>query len=183
MLVRFQVDACLATSKKSAPKGDLDDLGLDLSKLSISGSSNAASSTSSGTALKIISAGTLVPQSSLVEIKTRSEMSVQNFDWADTYPQLYLSKTPHLYLAVHTRGTFSSMQKKELETIDMSGAAQDAKIAVGSLVKVLKEIRRVSTEINDKKNRFTLVCMNGEMKVYPGGGDLLPLPLLAVFRP
>ncbi|KAF9645166.1 hypothetical protein BDM02DRAFT_3120663 [Thelephora ganbajun] len=66
-----------------------------LSGLSIGTSSHSTTMSSpsplTSTDLKTFRAGTQVPDSSLLEVTTRSEISAANFNWGDAYPQLYFS--------------------------------------------------------------------------------------------
>lgn len=52
----------------------------------------ATTATVETSCIQVISAGTLVPQSTLLELKTRSLQS--SFDRVEAYPQLFFSKTP-----------------------------------------------------------------------------------------
>jgi hypothetical protein len=180
-LTRCTVNACISasdTDSKFSDSDDADDLGIGLSRLTLDGS--APTLPKGG--LKVISSGRLVPQSSLIEIKTRSVTSARSIDWVDIFPQLYLSQTPHLYLAIHRGGEFSTIKKMELETIEISGVASDALMRLRGLVKVLKDIRRLSEARGEEGRRFTLVCIADELSVHFGGKDLLPPDLLELFN-
>ena len=133
-VVRFEVDGCLRSDqpgpKATIRKSRIDDDDLEaalsgaLSGLSI-GTSSRSTTTSetqsplTSTDLKIIRAGAQVPQSSLFEMTTRSEISAANFDWGDAFPQLYLPQTPNHYLAVHRTGRFSSIAKRKIGEKDL----------------------------------------------------------------
>src|SRR5579872_25249 len=57
----------------------------------------------------IIRAGSRVPQSHLIELKTYSKAAGKS--WSKSYPQLYLSQTPHIYYGNHKGGKFSEIKK------------------------------------------------------------------------
>ena len=83
VVVRFEVDACLATPKATKPEsrrtgGRSDDLSELLSRMSVSQKEDEHRL--SGTALRILKAGNYVPQDSIVEMATRSERNVTQFD-------------------------------------------------------------------------------------------------------
>jgi hypothetical protein len=190
MLVRFEVDACLpgtsiVSSSLRVPKypGDIDDLDLNLSLLSIS--ARAASSTPSSQtrhSVRVTRTGQIVSQSSIIELKTRSSRGAENFDWTDTYPQLFLSQTPNMYLAVHDRGIFLSIQKKELGSSAMEAPARAAQPGLRRLVQALREIKRAVSLGGIGGERCSLVYQNGVLRVYAGGEDVLPPTLLNQFK-
>jgi hypothetical protein len=203
IVVRFEVDACLPgssarkklpSSRKAAiaPKsatpastpgdrggGDLADM---LSNLVISSTSHPG--TDSNEKLNIIWAGSEVPQSSIIEMTTRSEISAANFDWGDSYPQLYLSQTPHHYLAIHKRGLFHSVKKRQLGQDDMIRIERDAQKGFRKLRIVLETIQNLVKK-RGLEGRLTLVCAGGELKVYERSSSesCLPSKLLALFDP
>lgn len=195
MVVRFEVDACLS-SKGSGPKtgGKLRDdpgeaalLGA-LSGLSIGASTHSGTMSSpsplTSTDLKIFRAGTQVPQSDLIEMKTRSEISAAKFDWDDAYPQLYLSQTPHHYLAVHRTGTFLTIVKREMRNnSDLVAIENKQQPAFKGLRKVLGEIQTRVKE-GGANGRISLVCKDGILRVHEriGRESCLPEDLLALFE-
>lgn len=192
MVVRFEVDACLPSEAIGKPSVDDDDdqeaalLGA-LSGLSIG--TNARSSTMpspsplASTSLKIFRAGTRVPQSNLIEMTTRSEISVIRFDWADAYPQLYLSQTPHHYLAVHRSGTFFKLKKREIGKGDLVSIESEAQPGFKKLKKILEEIQTMVKK-RGANGRISLVCKEGVLRVYErvSKESCLPEDLLALFE-
>ena len=196
MVVRFEVDACLPSDHPGpkvtrGPRADDDDdpdealLGA-LSGLSIgTGSKSTTSSPSPLTSddLKIFRAGTQVPQSDLLEMTTRSEISAANFDWGDAYPQLYLSQTPHHYLAVHRSGTFFSIAKRKIGKNDLVEIESKAQTGFRKLRKLLGEIQTMVKEA-DERRRISLVCQDGVLKVHERKSKVsyLPEDSLALFK-
>jgi hypothetical protein len=197
VVVRFEVDACLP-SQGSGPKAigkprvdDDDDpeaalLGA-LSGLSIGTNTRSGTVSSpsplTSTDLKILRAGTQVPQSGLIEMTTRSEISAAQFDWADAYPQLYLSQTPHHYLAVHRSGTFFKVTKREIGKKDLVAIENKAQPGFKKLRKLLGEIQ-TRVKAGGTNGRISLVCKDGTLKVHERTNEesCLPEDLLTLFE-
>ncbi|KAL8284162.1 hypothetical protein RQP46_004911 [Phenoliferia psychrophenolica] len=169
MLVRFEVDACSANVDAAAatPPSDLADM---LSGLSIK--SNSAKSSSDGD-IKVIPAGSLVPQQSIIELKTRSQQST--FDTTDAYPQLFFSQTPTLILARHTRGTFTSSSNILLSTM-----AVEQRAAQGGLAKLASALKQISSLVKGAKgSKFTLKIVGRDLRLYERlEGEALPESLM-----
>ena len=197
MVVRFEVDACLP-SDKHKPKAtknpyidddddDLDAALLKLSSLSIGTSSQSATMSSpsplTSTDLKIFRAGTQVPQSDILEMTTRSEISAAKFNWSEAYPQLYLSHTPNHYLAVHRTGTFFSIAKRKIGENDLVAVNRKEQPAFRKLRKVLGEIQTMVKE-RGASGRISLVCKGGVLKVHERNSkeSCLPKSSLALFE-
>jgi hypothetical protein len=199
MVLRFEVDACLPSDlpvpKPKAIKStytdyddddDDDDLLGALSGLSIGTGSQSTTSTPSpltSTDLKITRAGTQVPQSNIVEMTTRSEISAANFDWGDAYPQLYFSQTPHHHLAVHRSGTFFSIAKRKIGENDLVEIESRAQRGFKKLRKVLGEIQTMVKD-GGTGGRISLVCEDGVLKVHKRNSEesCLPEDSLALFK-
>lgn len=209
MVVRFEVDACLPSNTNSKPKktisssstrvagsGDGEDLANMLSNLAIGSTGAAAAATPTTTAtsssstkepidLNIIWAGVKVPQSSIIELTTRSEQSVANFDWAEAYPQLYLSQTPLHYLAVHKRGRFAQVTKRRSDQGDFIRIEKQVMSGFRKLRRALEVVHDLVVNKHGLEGRIvSLVCTDGVLKVYErsaGGDGFLPDQLLALF--
>jgi hypothetical protein len=198
MVVRFEVDACLPSDHPGSnvtrgPRADDEDDDPDaallgaLSGLSIGTGSKSATTSSpsplTSTDLKIFRAGIQVSQSDLLEMTTRSEMSAANFDWGDAYPQLYLSQTPHHYLAVHRGGTFFSIAKRKMGKKDLVAIESKAQAGFRKLRKVLGEIQTMAKKAGTSK-RVSLVCKDGTLKVHERNSkeSVLPEASLALFK-
>ncbi|KAI0310145.1 hypothetical protein OF83DRAFT_1166709 [Amylostereum chailletii] len=178
MVVRFEVDACLPTSTppatSSSPAATSDDLSDLLSSMNVAGSSAAQKSKNAATSgtkdstspsLNIVNAGSEVPQSAIVELTTRSERWFHTFDWAEALPQLYLSATPHLYVGLHNRGTFSEVRKYELNGQEMGERKRTAAASFLKLARTLEGIQELVVE-HGEEGRLSLVCQEGVLKVY-----------------
>ncbi|KAI0311608.1 hypothetical protein OF83DRAFT_1177405 [Amylostereum chailletii] len=174
MVLRFEVDACLQTTEiplDSSSSGDISDL---LSGMSLGGSS--ATQESTGTApieikgytsppLNIILAGQEVPQAALVELTTRNERWFHDFHWDEVIPQLYLSSTPHLYIGLHNRGTFSEVRKYEIGGEEMEGRKRTVAANFLKLAGTLRKIQKLARD-HGEKERLSLVCREGVLEVY-----------------
>jgi len=139
ILLRFEVDACTAETATI----DTDDLTAALSGLGISSQTPAADKRPPIPGISIIHTASraLVPQASLIELKTRA--SHRPLDWAETYPQLYLSQTAYLYLAMHKKGNFIEVMKVSLASEAMRVQAKEAEAGMGKLRAVLAEVLSV----------------------------------------
>jgi hypothetical protein len=205
MVVRFEVDACLPSKSTSRLKieapplaitsgDDVDSLALLLSNTQISEPSSSAVSRVRHTPstaivksdgapfLEICAVGNLVPQKDLIELTTRSERNAATFSWREAFPQLWLSQTPHHYLAVHNRGTFSSIQRRTIEGEDLLAIAADAQQSFRKLRKVLGAIQELLIE-QGREARLSLVCRNGVLEVFErtDGRNVLPDKVLKRF--
>ncbi|EED81960.1 predicted protein [Postia placenta Mad-698-R] len=143
LIVRFEVDACLPSGSsvsQPAPSTDADSLADMLSGMNVGAASQPAfiDAGASTNELDVISAGQHVPQSSIIEMTTRSKNYVDQYEWKDSYPQLYLSQTTLYYLAAHTRGDFEMVTKRRLDSVEMKKIDEEAQegFRPGSLGKV-----------------------------------------------
>ena len=137
MVVRFEVDAQVATApirSRDIPGGP-DDLSEALAGLSFSCRTPAheapppaphrTSPDNLDAIVTVVRGGTRIPQSSIIEISTRSTKSAQRQNW-ETDTQLFLSQTPVHYLAVHQRGVFNTVTTRPLNSPQFQRiAAQD----------------------------------------------------------
>jgi hypothetical protein len=139
-----------------------------------------SSSTPSNTSdVKIIRAGSSeVPQTHLLEIKTHGRASMK---WSKTYPQLYLSQTPHIHHAFHTNGTFTRVMKFTLGQSELVKVDKSAQEGFKKLRKLLDYIR--SLVLKHGSTRVSLVCVGKTLSVYriPQGETCLPADALALF--
>lgn len=187
MAVRFEVDACIpSAASASRPVQSIDDLADSLAGITLapaSSSSAPPTESKSSNGLTILDGGALVPHSSLVELTTRSERRQAEFDWADAYPQLFFSQTPHHFLAVHNRGRFAAVNKRKLassELLDVEGTIQPS---LKKLRAALDVIRDVVVE-HGQRGRLTLVCREGRLQVFErvSAASCLPDDVMARFE-
>ena len=187
MIVRFEVDACLATdtskakpgtsntkrSAKEAPELAIDDLADALGNLNATSMPTSPTTASSiSPALNIIRAGTEVPQESLLEVKSRSKYFIDQLDWNELYPQLALSQTPGLRLGVHERGTFTELRECQVNNDDGEPAGLPAQrretaAQLVRLARVLEDVQELAIACGPgPAGSFSLVCECGELRVY-----------------
>lgn len=182
LMMRFEVDACLP----AASTLDLDDLTKGLGGLSITKKKKEPTSGSNPDTLtgliRIIPSGELVSQDRLVEVTTRSEKTFSKLNWGDPYPQIYLSQTPHLHVAVHQFGTFNVIHKYKLgegKMKDVHARSEDGFRRLAALLGIIVAKQREA----GPDERLTLVCQKGILKVHENynGISCLPDELLALF--
>ncbi|KAF8554518.1 hypothetical protein OG21DRAFT_1412429 [Imleria badia] len=143
ILLGFTADACIE------PKIDDDDLLASFSSLSLG--ANAEKTTAAnesvspaGLDMKLTSSRSLVPQSDLIEVKTRSIYREPN--WREIYPQLYLSQTAWLYMAKHSSGVFQPVEKIALTGDEMKPYAEMMEGSLAKLKNLLKAILKAVRE-------------------------------------
>ncbi|EIW75633.1 hypothetical protein CONPUDRAFT_140047 [Coniophora puteana RWD-64-598 SS2] len=173
ILLRSEVDAWVGTEGDDDDSDDDNDLVAALRSMTVGSSATKSAATSVGNAAVSTESSTIfglsillqrsgdsasttrepVAQSSLIKIKTRA--SHRPLDWDEAYPQLYLSQTPHFYLARHQRGLFSSsIEKYTLEGLEsdllvgpeVRKAREGLKKLRGLLREILDEVRKVEDE-------------------------------------
>jgi hypothetical protein len=195
MLVRFKCDACLpkqiATSSdlgsQPAKNDPLDGLMAGFQKLTVNESSITTTivPTFNGAFLTVHERRrALVPQSDLLELKTRSELSVDKFDWNDTFSQLMLSQTPNIFLCVHKRGEFQEVRERKLVDLETEEMARKAQEGLRRLRKVLGVLQTMMMEEGEGA-RCSLICKPGaDMILYEreDAGKFLPKDILKKFK-
>ena len=165
MLVRYEVDACSTTvSGLASSATTIDALTDRLSGLSV-GTSSAGSTVRNG--ISIVRAGELVPQSSIIEIKSKSAARFTGVDWDDYLPQFVLSGTPRLVIGLHNRGTFASVLHKRSDG-DAEVLAErrklDAKLRL--LRKLLGTVIAIAKEKVNQKKKLSLVYRDRVLRLY-----------------
>ncbi|EIW75634.1 hypothetical protein CONPUDRAFT_169416 [Coniophora puteana RWD-64-598 SS2] len=181
VLLRFEVDACVDSAL--ATKQGEGDLLTAFSGLTVRSAAKAKVPTRSsifGLSVRLQPSSALlsngqvgkreiVPHSSLIELKTRA--SHRSLDWEETYPQLYLSQTSHLYLAQHQRGAFSSnVVKYKLESMESDAMAapevRRAREGLKKLRALLEEILDEVRKIDDESVHLSLVGEGQTLSLY-----------------
>ncbi|KAI6001140.1 hypothetical protein EDC04DRAFT_1067456 [Pisolithus marmoratus] len=166
ILLRYEVDAC------TEPEGEDGSLLASLSALSIgtrgvsTHSNDSTSSTRFGMKVNMTTPRSVVPQSSVIEIKTRA--AHKELDWKEFYPQLYLSQTFHLYLAKHTRGTFGRVEDFQISSQGMAAHARNAEAAMAKLVTLLSDILKAVRKYGEGVP-LSLVYRAGKLQLYKRG--------------
>ena len=177
MVVRFEVDACLPL------RSTLSHLKPDRSRNDTRHKKPTQPTTSKPTLhfprVAVIRAGSPVPQSHLIELKTYSRSGKA---WSRSYPQLFLSQTPHIYCGTHKGGNFSEIKKFTLGEPHLEVIDKNAQVGFKKLKLVLAALQeRVRKYGGD--GRISLVCEKRELGVYQREktGSCLPKDALALF--
>lgn len=136
------------------------------------------------TQLKIVLGGKEVPQSSLIEMKTRTAKSILQLRLAKEFPQLYFSQTPYHYVGMHENGKFTLVRKDEVGAGSLAHAEEDIQAGLKKLRALLASIQKLLKGCGSA-GMLALICTEGLLKVYKGTGDhsCLPKELLELFSP
>ena len=192
MLLRFEVDACVPSVSDLADALD----GIDLSSTpstsktsqlnttaASSSSSTTTTTTTTATPISVQLTGTpLVAQDNLVELKTMSQN--KTVTWREVYPQLHLSGTPHLYVAKHFKGSFTTMERHDLHDSTLRPYAKAAEQGLGKLVKLFEELSTHLQEAGPGIGFSLIGSASGDLKLYrrkEGTGRLLTKDIVAKF--
>jgi len=189
MVVRFEVDACLA-SRSTPPhrKPNLTRHHSQRTKPTLNSSACPPPPSTSATNkptlrfphIAVIRAGSRVPQSRLIELKTYSKSRKA---WSRSYPQLFLSQTPHIYYGAHKDGNISEIKKFSLGEPHLESIDQNAQVGFKKLKVALTAIQEL-VRVHGTDGRISLVCKGKELRVYrrEKTGSCLPGYALALFR-
>lgn len=122
--------------------------------------------------LKVIRAGTLLPQSAVAELATRSVQYVDRTSNEDTFLQMFLTQTPLNLVAVHTRGSFDRVIRQELDAPDFAKFNEDADMmrSVQQLVALLRQVQEL-VKWYGKGAKLSLVCEKGNLALYSRGEE------------
>ena len=182
MIVRFQVDACLPLrSARLHRKSDRSGNNTQRTRPITLNTPTTNKPTLQFPSVAVIRAGSHVPQSHLIELKTYSKAAGKT--WSSSYPQLFLSQTPHIYYGAHKDGKFSEIKKftlgePHLETIDQNAQVGFKKLKV-LLMAIQEIVRKYGTG-----GRISLVYDGKELGVYrrKKSDNCLPKYALDLFR-
>ncbi|KAF9778716.1 hypothetical protein BJ322DRAFT_1114053 [Thelephora terrestris] len=187
MVVRFEVDACLPfpTTRSRRKSGNARNHAKSAPGAQAWGTDTPTFRTVSKPTLRfphvaVIRAGSRVPQSHLIELKTYSGAKKH---WNRSYPQLFLSQTPHIYYGAHKNGEFSEIKKYTLGEPHLKPIDHNAQVAFKKLKVALEAIQELVGK-HGTNGRITLVCTGKELGVYQreNAGSCLPKYALALFR-
>lgn len=178
MVVRFEVDACVAQNEPSASgsrlKSDIDELTQMLSNVSVAEAKTTVTiPLSRNRTLTVKRGGQSVPQNSLLELATVSHKRLDAYDWDHHFPQLYVSNTPQHYLGVHDRGRFIEYQKRR--TSEMKGDIARVSRNLRKLKNLLETIQEIVVE-HGKSGRLSLVRVGTGIDVYNRSSQASCLP-------
>ncbi|KAI1455994.1 hypothetical protein F4805DRAFT_254151 [Annulohypoxylon moriforme] len=101
-LVRFECDGHLGNSNNTSTTAS-DPEALNVSQ------------TASSNSIAVKVAGVSVPQHSIIEIKTRSQLNGQEIEMSEHYPRLWLRQIPNFIVGYHIKGSFEDVQNKNVQ--------------------------------------------------------------------
>ncbi|KDQ06415.1 hypothetical protein BOTBODRAFT_39619 [Botryobasidium botryosum FD-172 SS1] len=178
ILCRFEADAC----DLGSPSDGLEELVGGFSQIKVSAPPKLPSTggPTKASKIRVVRAGQLVPQSSLMELKTRSAKG--NVRWKDIWPQAFFSGTPTVVVGRHEEGNFVSIERKSFEGM----YSEQAGVGLEQLIQVLKDIRDIVVS-RGKGRGVTLICersQRGRIEVREGavGGPAISSELLAKYQ-
>ena len=180
-MLGFTADACIER------KNNDDDLLASFSSLGLGSNADKTTKPNKPASpapfdIKLTSPRSLVPQSDLIEVKTRSMYREPN--WRDIYPQLYLSQTAWLYMARHSGGAFEPIEKISLTGDEMKPHAEMMYRSFGKLKNLLKEVLRVVREQGEGVP-LSLVRQGGTLSLWrrkAGSGKALGEEITSKFK-
>lgn len=168
-MLRYAVDACLPDSAKPGLVLNADDKTDDLSnlllKLDVSSDDPSPDFTINEHDVRVQRGGSVIPQDAIIEITTRNERALYQFDWTFAFPQLFLSQTYNHHLAVHQKGTFSRIVKRTLDDPEMEKIQAGIQGSFVRLRQVMQDIQSLAKE-HGQRGRLSLVYRRGVMEVY-----------------
>ncbi|KAF8841507.1 hypothetical protein BDN67DRAFT_515282 [Paxillus ammoniavirescens] len=177
VLLGFTADACI--------ESDSDLFLTSFSSLSIRSRGNTLAKSDmpsyAGLDVEPTSPRSLIPQSDLIEIKTRSVR--RELNWGEIYPQLYLSQIPWLYVAWHLDGFFQPVEKIALDSDAVKPHAEAAASSVGKLKVLLENILKAVRE-QGSGVPLSLVCRGGTLTLWKrkeGTGKPLGMEITSKF--
>ncbi|KAE9396977.1 hypothetical protein BT96DRAFT_823934 [Gymnopus androsaceus JB14] len=193
IVVRFEVDACLPPTDPVVDRNesfDVDQLASTLATTSISSPQRPQSTkftsipVGATRILQVAKGGSVTPQSSLIELTTRSQRRLADLRWEESFPQLFLSQTPYHYLGVHQSGRFVEVQKRDLgKDPELLKAEKMSEMNLKKLRVALELIREIVVDAGEE-GRLSLVCRDGKLEVYERRSDTgcLPETFIRQFR-
>jgi hypothetical protein len=167
LVVRCEVDACLPYGRPSP----LSSIVLPAPPLR-------------DPSINIIRAGSLAPQTSLLELKTKKYKpdKYDPTDWREQLPQLVLSGTPSHIVGLHQDGNFTQFRRSTVGSPELAAAEARGKQGMKKLHVVLTILQQVLAQRGHGK-KFSLVCKSRTLRVYERQGlELLPARALARFE-
>lgn len=185
MVVRFEVDAYLLQEPSEVLENHEPKLAIvrNISRTTFDESQFIPARPAPRPNIEIIHAGSAVPQSSLIEIKTRTTNSIDKSMLKKEFPQLYFSQTPYRYVALHDSGDFSLIRKEEVGQGVMSDAEENIQAGLRNLFPVLEYIQQLVSS-RGLGARLTIICADGSLKFYErtDRASCLPGDLLGLFH-
>lgn len=132
-------------------------------------------------ALAVRHGGTVLPQTHVIELKTRAAHALPQVAWAELVPQLYLSQTPHFFLALHAAGAVSEVRALGADELALREAAVQP--ALRRLRAALEAIQERAVE-HGPGALLSLVCRDGVLRLYEreDGRGAVPVEVMKRFE-
>ncbi|KAJ4294101.1 hypothetical protein N0V90_007791 [Kalmusia sp. IMI 367209] len=177
-IVRHETDGYIETEKSNEQKPDNDNLASLLDSLSLSSSTEPTRTTMpNDSKLVIEKEGSIIPLDSTLEIKTR--VSHKPIAFHEVAPQLWVSQTPNLVRAYHTRGKFQEAEVEEVSATVKRWEKDNQKhlrTLSGLISEIIKRVQgcggRAMLRYDATRDKLTISRMDG-------GGKMLPEDLYA----
>lgn len=191
VMIRYKVDACVETKKQNVtrnpprpakPAVNVEDPAGAPPKLGTDKPTTPQASRTSPK-INIIDGGELVPQSSIIELTTRSAGSDILFDWVEAFRQLFLLQIPKHFLAYHRNGRFLKVEKRKLGDGELGCCEAILQRDFSRLRSVLGRIKELVQK--EPNARLALVCHKGKMSVHArtDSDGCLPAEWIKRFEP
>ncbi|KAI1782790.1 hypothetical protein LXA43DRAFT_956977 [Ganoderma leucocontextum] len=122
--------------------------------------------------LTVVRSGALLPQSSILELATRSIKFADRTSNEDIFLQLFLTQTPTHLVAIHQYGNFEKIVRQELQSPEFVSIAEmeGTQKSLAQFVELLKEIQRLVKELGTGR-RLSLVCEKGKLELFGLAGE------------
>lgn len=178
ILLRGEVDGYLPDAAKSA-RPQREDTSLDELVDGLASSSLSPRMTDKSLSTIVIKeAGSLVPQSSLFDLKTRSILRKDDDILSQQIPRLWRSQIPNFILAFHERGTFRDISVQNLQDRIDTWERENAE-GIALLVAMLHRIVDIVTRSPEGKVEIRAVARS-EIEVrgqLPDAGEAFSPPV------
>lgn len=103
-------------------------------------------------------------QENLVEVTTMGQN--KPVIWNRVFPQLYLSGTPHLFVAKHFKGSFATLHRYHLHSSSLRQYTEAAEQGLGKLVKSLEELSNYLQGAGPGVGFSLIGGASGDLKLY-----------------
>jgi hypothetical protein len=179
--MQFEVDAYLPNPQEVAADTDVISDAF-VGNTFTSGQTSSVANIKKPFGVNVIHGGNAnISNDNIIELATTS----RKVDWKEHYPQLFLSQTPHHFLARHDQlqlGTFTRIDRRALDCPLLQAANTRLQPALKKLRATLEFIQHMVVEHGHQK-RLTLLCTDKQLRVYERlkQESCLPEEALALF--
>lgn len=212
MLVRYFVQACLKDPRDSPSAhsqlstfDDIDELisktsalGLETTTASSPSPPQISSTTGDGHKSDVIqvrsTSNSLVSGDRIIKVKTKNMRAAADFNWQEALAHVHLSSTSHVFLAIHERGNFISVERRAVASREKT-AAEDLRrkevqqgetmARLETFINTLRDtlISHSSTLEEGERPQYSLICCDREMALYRRTNDVrLPDEYVELFK-